>query len=409
MGDQEHYSSTARALAAQYNDSDDDEPINPSSIGTRNAPTWSRRSLESPTSSTSRRPYRRRDKYMTLLGQYSTRGQQLWNSLTPAQRTLTVIALVLINVLVILALVFGERIFHLLAPAAKRWREMPAGWLILWIMTFFVSFPPMIGYSTCVTIGGFVFGMPGWFILASATIVGSTCSFIVSRTVLKNFVSRMTEKNTQFAALSLVLKHDGIKLLILVRLCPLPYSFSNGAISTIPTVTWQNFMLATAIASPKLLLHIFVGRQLGVIAESGDKMSWGTKMVSYTTMAIGIAVGIGTGYLIYSRTAARAAVLEAEEIAAAGQSGRIRRTSTGGTEYVDDEAVEAGFGGGAADIVRQRQSDVSLHTTYEQDLERGGAYRDEFTDDEDATERDVFDSGEGETDDESTVKRKGSG
>ncbi|KAF2217916.1 hypothetical protein CERZMDRAFT_24179, partial [Cercospora zeae-maydis SCOH1-5] len=309
------YSSTARALAAQYNDSDDDEHINPSSIGTRNAPIWSRRSLESPTDRASHRPYRRRDKYMTLLGQYSTRGQQLWNSLSPAQKALTVIALVITNILVILALVFSERIFHALAPAAKRWREMPAGWLILWIMTFFVSFPPMIGYSTCVTIGGFVFGMPGWFILASATVVGSTCSFLISRTVLKNFVSRMTEKNTQFAALSLVLKHDGLQLLCLVRLCPLPYSFSNGAISTIPTVTWGNFMLATAIASPKLLLHIFVGRQLGVIAESGDKMSWGTKMVSYTTMAIGIAVGIGTGYLIYFRTKARAAQLEAEEIA----------------------------------------------------------------------------------------------
>lgn len=275
---------------------------------------------------------------------------------------------------------------------------MPSGWLILWIMTFFVSFPPMIGYSTCVTIGGFVFGMKGWLILASATILGSTVSFLVSRTVLKQFVSRMTEKNQKFSALALVLKHDGIQLLIMIRLCPLPYSFSNGAISTIPTVTWRNFMLATAIASPKLLLHVFVGRQLGIIAESGDKMSFGTKVVSYTTMLIGIGLGIGTGYLIYSRTAARAAVLEAEEAAAAQQGGRRGSSGNDGECIDEDEDTRNARG-----VLRERQSDVSLHTTYEHDLERG--YRDEFTDDEDATERDVFDAGDGETDNESKSSR----
>lgn len=245
-----------------------------------------------------------------------------------------------------------------------------------------------------------MFGMTkGWLILSSATILGSTTSFLLSRTVLKNYVSDMTKKSAKFSALAMVLKHDGIKLLIMIRLCPLPYSFSNGAISTIPTVTWQKFMLSTAIASPKLLLHVFVGRQLGVIAESGDKMSFGTKVVSYTTMVIGIGLGIGTGYLIYSRTVARAAVLEAEE-AAAARGGNVRRSSGSVGGYTDDgDDADEEDARQRADVLRERQSDVSLHTTYEHDLERG--YRDDFTDDEDATERDVFDAGDGETDDES--------
>ena len=173
----------------------------------------------------------------------------------------------------------------------------------------------MIGYSTCVTIGGFVFGMKGWFIIATANVAGSACAFIISRTLLKDFVGRLTEKNKQFAALSLVLKHDGLKLLTMIRLCPLPYSLSNGAISTIPTVTWQNFALATAIASPKLLLHIFVGSRLGDLAENGDNMDTKTKVVSYISIAIGMIAGFLTGYVVYVRTKARAKQLEAEEAA----------------------------------------------------------------------------------------------
>lgn len=243
----------------------------------------------------------------------------------------------------------------------------------------------MIGYSTCVTIAGFVFGMKGWFIVATANVAGSVCSFIVSRTVLKDFVSRLTAKNTQFAALSLVLKHDGLKLLTMIRLCPLPYSLSNGAISTIPTVTWANFGIATALASPKLALHIFVGSHLGDLAENGDKMDTKTKIVSYISIVVGMVVGIATGYFVYVRTKARAKQLEAEEVSNARRSSVV-----GGPDYIDDpderEAVSA---------LRRGGDDISLHPTFDDDPEALGGYRDEFTDDEDARERDVFDVGDG--------------
>lgn len=264
-------------------------------------------------------------------------------------------------------------------------------------MTFLVSFPPMIGYSTCVTIAGFVFGMKGWFIMSTATVVGSTCSFIVSRGVLKGFVSKLTEKNKKFSALSLVLKHDGLKLLVMIRICPLPYSLSNGAISTIPTVTWQNFALATAIASPKLLLHVFVGSRIGDLAENGDKMDTKTRIVSYISIAIGVVAGMATGYLVYARTKARAQQLEAEE-AAGAVSGR-RASNVAGDEYIDDPDERQ-----AVNFLR-RDDDVSLHTTYDDDLDRGSGYRDEFTDDEDAQERNVFDDGDGYESEEAGFKK----
>jgi hypothetical protein len=237
--------------------------------------------------------------------------------------------------------------------------------------------------------------MKGWFIIASATILGSTCALVVSRTLLKDFVSKITAKNKQFAALSLVLKHDGLKLLCLIRLCPLPYSLANGAISTIPTVTWPNFMLATAVASPKLLLYIFVGSKMGQLAEEGDKMDTKTQIISWVSIVIGGCLGAGTGYLIYMRTKARAKQLEAEEAAlVAAGGGGDRDASDEEAQYADSPALRE-----QVDTLRGAD-DISLHSrTLDHDV-GGHAYRDEFVDDEDAVEQDVFDIGNDEDDDD---------
>jgi uncharacterized membrane protein YdjX (TVP38/TMEM64 family) len=383
------YSHAARSLALPIDD-DEYTPRSSQSRRSNNSPSWRRRSQSEPAPSATHR-------WLRSASRTTNKIQRAFLRLTPLQQAGLIALNVVLAVGFVLFLVFNERIFAYLGPAAKRWRDTPGGWLVLWVMTFFVSFPPMIGYSTCVTIAGFVYGMKGWLIIASATIVGSTASFIVSRTVLRSYVSRLAERNKRFAALSLVLKHDGIKLLIMIRLCPLPYSFSNGAISTIPTVTWQNFMLATALVTPKLFLHIFVGRQIGLLAEEGNKMDAGTKMISYLSIAIGMAAGIATGYFIYVKTKARADELEAEEAAAGGGEEGRRRTSDSGTDYMDEP--EDGSG-------RRDADDVSLHTTYADD-ERGRAYSDDFTDDEDARERDVFDDGDGSvTGDEDEGRRK---
>jgi uncharacterized membrane protein YdjX (TVP38/TMEM64 family) len=397
------YSTAARSLALPIDDDDTNNRYSSQSrrSTSNSSPSWRRRSASSPGGS--QQPPSATTRWLRSANRTSNKLQRAFLRLSPLQQAGLVALNVLLLVGGVLFAIYNERIFAYLSPAAKRWRDTPGGWLVLWWMTFFVSFPPMIGYSTCVTIAGFVYGMKGWLIIASATIVGSTASFIVSRTVLRKYVSRLAERNKRFAALSLVLKHDGIKLLIMIRLCPLPYSFSNGAISTIPTVTWQNFMLATALVTPKLLLHIFVGRQIGLLAEEGNKMDAKTKMISYLSIAIGMAAGIATGYFIYVKTKARADQLEAEEAAAAGGEeghGRQRRMSDAGPDYMDDPDV-----GDAA--LRRDADDMSLHTTYADD-ERGRAYSDDYTDDEDARERDVFDDGDGSvTGDEDEGRRKG--
>lgn len=228
-----------------------------------------------------------------------------------------------------------------------------------------------------------------WFIAASATVAGSTASFLLSRTLLRPFVTRLIANDKRFAALALTLKHDGLKLLVMIRMCPLPYSLSNGAVATFPTVHCASFALATAIVSPKLMLHIFIGSQLEKIAESGGKMDARTKAISYLSIAIGAVAGVATGWFMYKKTKERAAELEEEE-----RQG-VRATSVEGLEreYADDpEALDA------AEHLREEDDDISL---------RGG-WDDDYTDDvEDAADigEDPFKDGDA-TDDEERRGRK---
>lgn len=324
-------------------------------------------------------------------------GLKLYKRLTPLQRVLLVLAGLTSFVLSILFLVYNEHIFkYWLAPVAKKWRDIPAGWLILWSMTFVVSFPPLIGYSTCVTLAGFVYGFPnGWFIVASATVFGSTAAFLATRVVLHRFVSRLIANDSRFAALALTLKHDGIKLLIMIRLCPLPYSLSNGAIATFPTVHWASFMAAGAIASPKLLLHVFVGAKIGELAEKGEQMDAKTKAISYVSIVIGLVAGLLTGYIMYSQTKKRAAELEEQE----RQGARRRSADEIAREYADDP--EAGL---ASEVLREEEDDISLHMDvadlghYRDESPSGGENDGEERYDDDAPDV-VFDVGDGESQD----------
>jgi hypothetical protein len=76
------------------------------------------------------------------------------------QRILAVLALIVVHVLLILFLIYNESILGFLYPWAEKWKELNGGWIILWFMTFSTAFPPMVGYSTCLTISGFVYGFP---------------------------------------------------------------------------------------------------------------------------------------------------------------------------------------------------------------------------------------------------------
>lgn len=155
------YSSTARALALPIS-----PPRSPSIHQQPARAAWSR----SQSQSALFRPQTRasydqdgpnlRDKILDNAERLQRQVYRTVKKLSPIQRFLAGGALTAGLVLAILFFVYNKRIFDWLEPIAERWRNLRGGWLILWLMTFATAFPPLIGYSTCVTIAGFVYGFP---------------------------------------------------------------------------------------------------------------------------------------------------------------------------------------------------------------------------------------------------------
>ncbi|KAK3337136.1 hypothetical protein B0T19DRAFT_61924 [Cercophora scortea] len=319
----------------------------------------------------------------------SFKALQFFQSLSPLQQGLVILAGAVLLVLSVLGLIYNHRIFAALSPVAAKWRELPGGWVILWALCFMTAFPPVIGYSTTVTIAGFVFGFPwGWPIVATATVAGSTVAFFTSRGIFSGYVHRLVGTDKRFVALGQVLRRDGLGVLAMIRFCPLPYSLSNGFLATVGSIRPWSFAVATALSTPKLLVHVFIGSRLALLAED-DTMSTGDRAINYLSMFVGGAVGIGVGLLIYRRTMARAAELAREE---GGESGDLFETVGTGEDGAGDSDYESaeerrssaqlmrGMIDPDAAALMNDDDDISLWET------EGGAYRDSW-DEEAAVER----------------------
>ncbi|KAF7583630.1 SNARE associated Golgi family protein [Clavispora lusitaniae] len=201
----------------------------------------------------------------------------------------------------ILALIFHKRVIKLLVDVSDYWENLRFGRTILFFLIFFVGFPPLIGYSALSMLCGMVFGFPGgWPLLASATILGSLASFLVFKYVLRSQGERLVQHNEKFRAFAEILKEDAsLFLLVLLRLCPFPYSLSNGALAAIPNLPVSTYVLASIITSPKMFVHVFVGNTIKHLGD--EERSFSAKVIDVVSIVItGCALSLAS-YIIYNR------------------------------------------------------------------------------------------------------------
>lgn len=235
----------------------------------------------------------------------------VWARMDHRHRIALVAATVAANVLIILALVYHAKLLALLVEFSQWWRSLRFGWLILFMLLVMVAFPPLIGYSALSNLAGMAYGFPGgWPLLASGTVIGSFISFLAFRYLLRDRAQRLASTSTKFAALTHTLEQSTFTLLWLIRLCPLPYSLSNGALASIPSVKPWAFLVATACTTPKLFIHVFVGDRL---ARMGTEKDTASKIVDLISILLASFAGIATTYIIYTRTMALARAMDAQD------------------------------------------------------------------------------------------------
>lgn len=220
------------------------------------------------------------------------------------QQTITkkiVLAIVaaLLLVAVVLLAIFHVYIIKFLIFLSDKWQLLKFGRLLLFTLIFFVGFPPLLGFSALSILSGMVYGLVGgWILLASASISGSFCSFLVFRYLLRSKAESLLKSNEKFRAFAEILKEDqSLLLLVLIRLCPLPYSLSNGALASIPQLSPTTYLTASIITSPKLFIHIFVGHQLKDIGD--DTNTTLKRVLDGISIFITALASATTTYVIY--------------------------------------------------------------------------------------------------------------
>jgi uncharacterized membrane protein YdjX (TVP38/TMEM64 family) len=82
-----------------------------------------------------------------------------WERMTLWQKIGFYAASLVAAVLGIGFLVLTGKVFIWLGPVAEKWERSPLVAFVLWLCVFFVSFPPLVGWSTFGTVAGFIFGV----------------------------------------------------------------------------------------------------------------------------------------------------------------------------------------------------------------------------------------------------------
>ncbi|KAF9131180.1 hypothetical protein BGW39_002150 [Mortierella sp. 14UC] len=162
---------------------------------------------------------------------------------------------------------FHTEIFQLLESMATIIKSFGrAGPPIMMLALFLTAFPPVFGYSSLVTMSGYVYGFGlGLFIAYTSALLGSIACFYLCRRWFKVQVRALMAKKQSMKSVVKAVEKRGFKLMILIRLAPYPFNLMNALLSA-THIPLSTFSLATALSLTKLALHVYIGSTLSSLA-----------------------------------------------------------------------------------------------------------------------------------------------
>ncbi|KAG0348071.1 hypothetical protein BG004_006126 [Podila humilis] len=221
-------------------------------------------------------------------------------------------------VIVIFA-VFHSNIYAALEGVATFIKNLgPLGPFMLMAAMFVVSFPPLIGYSSIVTMSGEKGNMLRVFSDHGTKSQGLSLAFTAVEDGSKPKQEILSTGTKASKALSGQLRNEvsrlmfmsfcfflvGIeKLLLMIRLAPYPYNILNLALS-LTHIPISTFAAATALSLLKLSLHVYIGSTLSTLTstpppndggEPAPDPNAGSKPLRIFVLVTGIIVGVIVG------------------------------------------------------------------------------------------------------------------
>lgn len=218
------------------------------------------------------------------------------------QRIIVIFASLSFFILGILFLIFHKTILNALVETSNDLKEKTSTQFILGLLIFTVAFPPLIGFSFLSTSTGLIYGVSlhGWLLLSISSVTGCIASFYVFQNILKPRAQRLVHSNKRFEAFACILQENNSYLILaLFRLCPFPYSLTNGAIAGVYGVSLKNFAIANLITTPKMFIYLFIGSR---IKSLGETKSTSEKMFDLFSILFTLVVLFLTAWLLFFKT-----------------------------------------------------------------------------------------------------------
>jgi uncharacterized membrane protein YdjX (TVP38/TMEM64 family) len=124
------------------------------------------------------------------------------------------------------------------------------------------------GYIFCVLYGlalGILIGTTVVFIGAT---IGATSAMLIARYAVRNFVEQKTRRWPKYIAVEEAINEEGLKLVLLLRLCPIvPFNAMNYFMG-ITTVTLRDYCIGCIGMLPGTIAYVYFGSALGSISQA---------------------------------------------------------------------------------------------------------------------------------------------
>ena len=145
------------------------------------------------------------------------------------------------------------------------------GWWGPFIFTaFYVVACVLFVPGSLLTLGaGFVFGVVvGTVTVSVASLLGASASFLLGRTLAREWVQKKVATSPKFQALDEAVKQQGFKVVLLTRLSPVfPFNLLNYAFG-LTKVSFRDYVLASWIGMlPGTILYVYLGSTVGALAD----------------------------------------------------------------------------------------------------------------------------------------------
>lgn len=165
------------------------------------------------------------------------------------------------------------------------------GVVIMFVWSMVSSIPPVPLRETGMRLTGFVWGVPRAFVICFlGSMLGSVICFLAGRYLFHARVTRWISGDKHLTAIRNSLSHGGLKLILLLRIGPFPFSWMSLFLSA-TDISMKTYLLATIVGLQWVWYQVWIGTVLDNV-EAAANLDF-----SATSTKVNIAVAFASTIL----------------------------------------------------------------------------------------------------------------